>query len=338
MKKLLVKSISVCCAIMFTFIFFSYPGNVFAFSMKSEKIPLYKEFMQVNFSYQPQTLQRNEENKLLFPYSGMSTLLEFNDSVNHSLVNYTTSNSNVAVAYDGRILATGKGTAQITITYSNQQIEYDVIVKENMTADKLAIIAQNSTQTSPVLLSESSERTEIVNKALDMVYYRWVPTSNLIGWEYGHTFTANSLQSGIPYSQYNQVDEIEFASAMGNSDFYTGYTNSYGEYMPRYGNDCSGFVAICWDLPYQGSSRYNTTKFRQEYSSIGGYSNLEAGDALVTVGHIFLVGMNYQIPPSGSPYNESYVACYEQTPPKSMLTFWTYNQLENQNYVPISKF
>lgn len=43
-------------------------------------------------------------------------------------------------------------------------------------------------------------------------------------------------------------DNTEFLAAMSNSDFYTTYYNSNNVAMPRYGNDCSAFVAICWGL------------------------------------------------------------------------------------------
>ena len=134
----------------------------------------------------------------------------------------------------------------------------------------------------------------------------------------------------------NQTDDNEFLDALDYSDFYDGYGS--GTYMPNYGNDCSAFVAICWGLPYQGNSRYNTTKFRQNYSSIGDYADLQPGDALLTNGHMFLVSQNWETPPSGSSYDEPYVVCYEQTPPQAILSFWTYDQLSSDDYIPISNF
>jgi hypothetical protein len=70
-----------------------------------------------------------------------------------------------------------------------------------------------------------------------------------------------------------------------------------------------------------------------------GYSKLNTGDAVVIPGdHMFLIGLNYEVPPSGGQFTESYVCCYEQTPPYAVGSFWTYAKLQEGGYVPFSKF
>ena len=53
---------------------------------------------------------------------------------------------------------------------------------------------------------------------------------------------------------------------------------------------------------------------------------------------MFLITINWEVPPSGSGYDESYVVCYEQTPYNAQLTFHTYTQLSQGGYIPFSKF
>ena len=140
--------------------------------------------------------------------------------------------------------------------------------------------------------TEQTERLNIAQKAIDMVYCHWTPTSDVVGWNNEHTCKANKMQTGVPYSQvYNkQCDDVAFLAAMSNSDFYTSYYNGDNVVMPRYGNDCSAFVAICWGgLLYNGVDRYNTRKFYDNYASIGSYANLQKGDAVVKYGHMFLI-------------------------------------------------
>lgn len=303
---------------------------------QTESSNSFMEFLDVDFSAATRSSTPSE---LVFPYKGMSTLLEFGKDVDETAVEYTTTDTDVVVAYQGRILATGVGTAEVSITYENQTQTFQVTVENDVTEEMVDRMeaALSATNNSMGLLSESSERRDMVDKASDMVYVRWSPDEDLIGWDYDYTFEAGDLQFGIPYSQtWNQTDDNEFLDALDYSDFYDGYGS--GTYMPNYGNDCSAFVAICWGLPYQGNSRYNTTKFRQNYSSIGDYADLQPGDALLTNGHMFLVSQNWETPPSGSSYDEPYVVCYEQTPPQAILSFWTYDQLSSDDYIPISNF
>jgi len=213
-------------------------------------------------------------------------------------------------------------------------------ISENLVRSLENSISMNTEST----LSESSKRLAIAQKAIDMVYLNWTPTENIRGWKNEKTFYEGTMYTEIPYSQIeHQVDDIEFISAMNEDegDFYDNYSRN-GRVMPKYGNDCSAFVAITWGLTYQGINRYNTWKFEQDFDALYSYVDLQKGDAVVTNTpnreHMFLITRNWEIPPSGSGYTTSYVVCYEQTPYQAQLTFWTYTALSSKGYIPILKF
>lgn len=292
---------------------------------------------------------RNENRTITIPVVGMSSFVSFDmerynltaDTYEDFIANdviYESSDTNIVVAYDGRILARGVGEAVVTIKVGDQEERINVRVGNKVSqelVEQVMEITSGNTRS-----AESDERNAIVQKGADIVSCIWRPTQDLVGWKSGHTYKANEYQFGIPYTQKSggMCDEVEFLSAMNNSDFYTPYYHPEKHfYMPTYGNDCSAFVAICWGLPYN-EGRYNSTRFYNEYTSIGGYANLQRGDAVVKIGHIFLVIQNWEVPPSGSDIKTSYVTCYEQTPYNAQLTFWTYTQLSNDGYKAISNF
>ncbi len=76
--------------------------------------------------------------------------------------------------------------------------------------------------------------------------------------------------------------------------------------MPKYGNDCSGFLSFAWD-----TTRYTTNDFitgikNGKFKKVGNYDaynplrsdllssydSLQAGDAVVTNGHTFMIARN----------------------------------------------
>lgn len=90
----------------------------------------------------------------------------------------------------------------------------------------------------------SMTRTDIENIAKGMMDPSWSTSgfTNLISGSTYHTFAAGTYK-GIAYTQNNpQENWAEFASKINSNDN---------------GNDCSGFVSICWKLP----SRWTTTTF-----------------------------------------------------------------------------
>lgn len=278
----------------------------------------------------------------------MSTYLDFSnmgEDFCEANVEYATENPEVAIAWDGRILATGVGTTDVIVIYENvqQRIVVNVLneVSEELRA-ALEYCAVLEADEEAAYMTRSSgtseERAEIIEKSTAMVYLKWKPTSNLTGWRAKTIYQSGTTYTGIPYSQtIYQVDENGFASAMSKSDFYTSYFDSNGVEIPRYGNDCSGFVSFAW-----GISRTTTYGFYNNYESIGDYSNLRTGDAVVyrnsNAGHIKLIMHNCPEPSENVSYNEPYVDCHEQTPYLAQLTFDTYSQMQANGYKAISKF
>jgi len=261
-----------------------------------------------------------------------------------NLINWESENGDIAYVYknnDGRILARDIGTTYVNISYSNcyKKIKVNVIQRFNYAQYTNSL---NNTKN----ISNTSDnylRNQVAAKAKAMIDVSWTPTSNLIGWESLKTFRTGVTYYGIPYSQtVNQVDEKAFKDSMSLSNFYSSLTNIYGGLMPRYGNDCSGFLSIAW-----GITRRNTTYFRNgikdgTYTKVGSYTTdnptvaqlknsykfLQKGDAVVCVGHTFMIYSN--------DVSNSKVTAYEQTPPNAQLTTWTYDQLANDTYLPFT--
>jgi hypothetical protein len=273
---------------------------------------------------------------------------------------YESTNPDVAIAYEGRILAMGKGEAVITITYNDVKQRLNVKVLSEKDYEK-TVLETFKKKTSSNILSLTSlfsvasltdnERYNMMQKGSSMINVKWTPTKNLTGWK-GHIYYKGKQVTGIPYSQtVYQRDDITFKSSLSNSDFYNSYTcqvynSTTKKYdtvsTPKYGNDCSGFVSFCW-----GISRSNTTDFINRiksgtYPKVGSYNaaspstadlknsyaKMKQGDAVVNSGHTFLIGLNS---------SATQVICYEQTPYNAVCSVWTYDSLANGKYMPFSK-
>jgi len=173
----------------------------------------------------------------------------------------------------------------------------------------------------------SETRATIESVANSMIGYSWSPKNSMKNWEFGttyYTFSKGTFYIGEAYSQNNpQESKSEFASLVSNTAGGTTY----------YGNDCSGFVSMCWKLP----SRYTTGIFESDATSTGGYVTslgskgtaqsvlLLKGDALNASGnHVVLVAEKIS----------SGIKTMEQTPPKARFKDWTFSQL--LSYRPIT--
>lgn len=282
------------------------------------------------------------ENDVTIEMSGASAFVDviIKDSegkeVNvNTLVEWKTDNQDVAIAYEGRILATGKGKTTVSVTYGEYTEKIKVKVKKNLdiTALEEEIIKKE--------LSVSSERDNIYSRASAMYNTTWVPEQNLVGWRGNFTFTPGNVYR-IPYSQtIYQCNKADFENALEYSDFYDTYYR-FGIRMPMYGNDCSGFLSFCWNI-----SRHTTADFLDDlnngvFTEVGdyyaknpdyndlldSYELLQKGDAVVTEGHTFLIAGNFPI--------SDWVACYEQTPYQLQYTIWYYSDLANGNYRPFT--
>jgi len=274
------------------------------------------------------TKNSTRDNTIHIPYVGMSIFIEFSDNSRRMDAVYSSTNPDVIYPDSGRLLALSTGEAKVSIICENEQMLLNIVVDSENPYDT---VLQEDFNSLELRDTEAQIRQGYIQKAIDMVYLHWKPTSNLTGWKAQATFYANTWYTGMPYSQtWYQNDDIEFTDNLSNaSDFYTTYYNS-GYAMPRYGNDCSAFLAICWGLTYSGNYRWNTTKFWNYYDSIGSYSNLSKGDGLVSTsaGHAFICTINH--------VSDNYIVAYEQTPPYAVMTLWSYDDLSASNYKAIT--
>jgi hypothetical protein len=251
---------------------------------------------------------------------------------------WSSDNQDVAVAYDGRILAEKQGDATITVSYSSITKKIPVKVESTVTFPVNKI---TSTTLSSNLSSGS--RSSIIATGRAMCENSWTPTSNLAGWRNQYTFTKGTIYFGIPYSQTAyQKNLAGFNSARGNSDFYSSYSLD-GITMPKYGNDCSGLVSFSW-----GISRNTTASFiagiqNGTFKKVGSYSSsnpsysdlynsykyLQPGDAVVKSGHTFLIYYNGTA--------AGLCECCEQTPYHAQLTNWNYEDMASGGYMPFTE-
>ncbi|MBR4059695.1 MAG: hypothetical protein IKK03_07630 [Lachnospiraceae bacterium] len=339
MKKTINLLITLC--ILFSVAIVPVAASTSAITYSTAKKIIAEEVIFGDNTIDFSTLSSSKTASISINIEGMSVYIDYSrmgETFDDSSVEYVSQDADVAYAWDGRILATGKGTTDIILYLGDEQYTINVTVKDNISNELIEAIELVSRGNSLARISD--ERQSIIDKASDMVNILWRPTTNLTGWRGNYTFEAGRVYSGIPYSMtVNQCDDIEFQAAMSNNDFYNNYSrtiNNITYIMPKYGSDCSGFVSFAWGMNKLGTDTFIT------YPSIGEYENLQPGDAVVyrvnNEGHIILVLMNFQTPPSGSGYNEPYLACYEQTPYHADLTFHTYADLLADGYKAISKF
>lgn len=254
---------------------------------------------------------------------------------------WESSDTDVVIADQGRILAQSAGKATITVNYGNYSASFPVTVEE--TVDMQQLVAQLSVMS---LAYDNNERIADLTRAANMINMVWTPGKNVTGWRGNKIFYAGTAYAGMPYSQTpNQLGSPEaFASAMSKSDFYTVYTNSNGVKMPRYGNDCSGFVSLSWNI-----GRLNTTSLKAgivsgRFPKVGSYNvsspttaELKAAYASLVPGDAVVVGGSHTFMIAYNDIANQKVQCYEQTPYNAQVTEWTYTQMANSKYLPFTK-
>ena len=159
-----------------------------------------------------------------------------------------------------------------------------------------------------------NERQQIIQRGDAMTNFTWKPHSGYTvrGWRNQVTYTSSQTYSGVPYSQtaYQRTisavpwehGSTSYQSSQNNystTGFYQNYTR-FGIVMPRYGNDCSGYTSILWNVPRQTTETFRDgiSAFprvgRSSESAIQKYGRLSPGDALnahVSGGtqHVFVV-------------------------------------------------
>lgn len=294
--------------------------------------------------------------KCVIEHNGCSEFVEvyYIDSKGEELnitetASYVSDNIDVAEALEGRILANGKGEATITITYEKYETEIYVSVENYVDLDQMCKEAYESLEALDLMnQSKSTTRTAIRNRAYDMINCTWTPTSNVTGWKSGKIFYANTQYTGIPYSQTsNQVNYITFTNALNfSSDFYDTLTIN-GNDMPMYGNDCSGFLSLCWAISRHTTWTFYTDIRDGNFDKVGSYSatsttsatyqdlvdsyeSLLPGDGLNSAaeGHALVVMTNMT--------SQDKIYCFEQTPYTCRITVWTYSKLANDDYYPFT--
>jgi hypothetical protein len=160
-------------------------------------------------------------------------------------------------------------------------------------------------------------RATIKSNADQMIDSAWVPKNTFTNWQYGTsylTYYQGVSYTGVAYTQNNPQENW--------SEFSTAVTNTAGGSV-GFGNDCSGFVSICWRLP----ARYTTALFESQigtyWTSLGetgsaATASLLLGDALNRGGSHIILFLNYE---SGG------VRSMEQTPDHATRRLWSYSGL-----------
>jgi hypothetical protein len=178
----------------------------------------------------------------------------------------------------------------------------------------------------------SISRATIQSNADLMIDSTWTPKNTITNWEYTssssgddvyYTFKKGTTYTGVAYCQANPVDNwAEFSSYVSNT---AGGTVSYG-------NDCSGFVSVCWKLPARKVTATFESQLGTYWTSLGAIgsaatTSLLVGDALnsSSVGHIVLF----------LSFDTTGVRTMEQTPYHAQRKLRTFSNLAE--YRPIRR-
>jgi hypothetical protein len=158
-----------------------------------------------------------------------------------------------------------------------------------------------------------------------MIDSTWVAKNAFANFQYGSTYqnySKGATYKGVAYSQDNPQENW--------TEFYRAVTNTSGG-SAGYGNDCSGFVSICWKLP----ARYTTYSFESKlgtyWTSLGDIGSsasvsLLPGDGINRSSSHIIMFLNYE---------GSGIRSMEQTPDNAQRRLWSYSGLAN--YRPIRR-
>lgn len=315
---------------------------------------------EYNTEAQPYAQEQQERNdikaiiisndQVILEHNGLSEFVDvIGELENGKYINLTndaewsTDNDDIVFANAGRILANAPGETNVTVEYSNYKKVINVSVLSSLDIEyEIDRLNEEQPEYSINSLS-SSDRTNAINIAKGMVNLEWTPTKNIRGWRNKKTFNAKTKYTGIPYSQTEYYkDKDGFNKALKAKDFYDNYTR-FDIIMPKYGNDCSGFLSIAWGLPRKTTSHFVDGVKDGTYAQVGSYNadnpstlkleaaykKLQKGDAVVKSGHTFLIASN--------DIDNSKIYAYEQTPYNAKYTTWTYEKMANDGYMPFTK-
>ena len=171
----------------------------------------------------------------------------------------------------------------------------------------------------------SITRATIKANADQMIDSTWVPKNTFTNFQYGSTYRTyyqGTTYMGVAYSQNNpQENWVEFRNAVTNTS-----GGSVG-----YGNDCSGFVSICWKLPARKTTYYFESQLGTYWTSLGDIGSgatapLVMGDALNSASDHIVLFLNRET---------TGVRTMEQTPNNAQRKVRSYSFL--QTYRPIRR-
>lgn len=212
------------------------------------------------------------------PYNGRSEFVDVIAKIDEdtyvdvtSVVTWESEDYEIAYADDGRIIANNQGTTVITASLAGVDISIDVVVEDYIDLEaeieRLNSLYPDSPRATSTYAITNNERDNIIARGKEMLNVSWVPAKDLEGWRKQHIFKKGVQVTGIPYTQNSQKNASGFLASLSAGDFYDSVTLN-NKVMPRYGNDCSGFLSFSWNI-----SRNTTYDFT---TGINTENNIEA--------------------------------------------------------------
>lgn len=250
------------------------------------------------------------------------------------IANWESADTRVLYVEQGTVFGESPGNTQVTVSFKGRSVTFQATV-EGLAGNTMSRGAAKYT----------SEQRRLLNKATEVIDFKWTPVRDLVGWKKRYRYFAGTTYKGIVYSQNNQREPGVFDWDVKNrSDFYEPFQN-YGTAMPKYGMDCSAFVSYVWNIRRNHTNGFIDAIKKGTYVKVGdydpnnpspdalvaAYSKLKSGDAIVKSGHIRLV----------ESVEGTTVYCYEQSPQGTLSTSYQFSDLANDpeprfRYLPFS--
>lgn len=313
--------------------------------------PVLKDVSSSNHNYESNIVSLfTSKDEINFKHNGYVETIEVygvlkdGTTVNiNSFVKILSQDELVATVYNGSIRAEGAGSTSILITYEDLSLTVKVSVEDYYDLNELesqilneldaANIDHDISENPNFYITPRRSVQTILDKAVAMKNLQWTPTKDLVGWNGLITFKKGVVQTGIPYSQNVQCDDISFVTALSNSNFYTNVSDDNKNNMPRYGVDCSGYVSFALGVTRHNSDGFVAAIGGDLFNKVGSYevntydktkyqnayTLMVAGDAMAWSGHAILVVSNS--------VSSKEVVVYETVNKYPVLSIYTYDTL-----------